>query len=284
MGASVQSNMEKIMPDAQTQQIPRKVVVVEKIKRRPMSRPLEASTQAAVPQRDVKFPRCDAAVRKMESDEWELAEAILAECSEPGENGVRNESSAKMKAMRQEIATNPGRELSFERIRKLRKVASAFPPGRRRPGVSLEGHLAAGTPETLDRLVKAAAPAGTALTREYIRQQKHPAEKAELDQQKAERRRQREDERAALQNVCKHLERQRDDLAQKYADACRSAGKDPEPVAPPLAPEDERSLTVAEELERAVQRLLAAHGFDPEADHIKKATRDFVSAVLAQAQ
>ena len=236
-----------------------------------------------MPQAGVKFPRCDAAVRKREVSEWDLADAIVAECSETGDDGVRNKSYALMEAMRQEIATNHGVDLSFERIRSLRKVASAFPPERRRPAVSLEGHLEAGTPETLDKLVKA-APAGTTITRKYIQQQKHPAEKAELDQQKAERRRQREDERAALQNVCKHLERQRDDLAQKYADACRSLGKDPEPVAPPLAPEDERSLTVAEDLEQAIGMVLIARGFDPKADHIKKAIGDFVSAVLAQAQ
>ena len=133
-----------------------KSIIVEKIKRRPMSRPLEASTQAAVPQRDVKFPLCDAAVRKMEGGKWELADAILAECSEPGEDGVRNESYAEMMAMRQEIASTSGVDLSLERIRKLRKVASAFPAGRRRPGVSVEGHLEAGTPEALDELIKAA--------------------------------------------------------------------------------------------------------------------------------
>jgi hypothetical protein len=106
-------------------------------------------TNAAVA--EVKFPRCDAAVRTRDGSEWELADAILAECCEPGEDGVRNESYAQMEAMRQEIAANHGVQLSFERIRKLRKVASAFPPGRRRPGVSLEGHLEAGTPEALGR-------------------------------------------------------------------------------------------------------------------------------------
>ena len=103
---------------------------------------------------EIKFPRCDAAVRKTVGGEWDLADAILAECSETGEDGVRNGSYAKMEAMREEIATNHGVELSFERIRKLRKVASAFPPGRRRPAVSLEGHLEAGTPEALDAFIE----------------------------------------------------------------------------------------------------------------------------------
>ena len=84
---------------------------------------------------EIKFPRCDAAVQKIESGGWDLADAIVAECSETGDDGVRNESYALMNAMRDEIAKNRGVELSFERIRKLRKAASAFPPGRRRPGL-----------------------------------------------------------------------------------------------------------------------------------------------------
>jgi hypothetical protein len=265
-----------------------KSITTEKIKRRPTSWPLKATTKGALPQpaddnSGVEFPRCNAAVRKMEGGEWELADAIVAECSDPGPDGVRDESYARINAMREEIAKNHGIDLSFERVRKLRKVAAAFLPGRRRPAVSLEAHVEAGSPEALDDIINR-TPAGTALTRQYIRQQKDPAKKAKQDQEKAERRRQREDERAALQNVCKHLERQRDDLAQKYADACRSVGKDHEPVAPPLAPEDERSLTVAEDLEPAIGMVLIARGFDPKADHIKKAIGDFVSAMLAQAQ
>ena len=40
---------------------------------------------------EIKFPRCDAAVRKRDGTEWEFADAILAECCETGEDGVRNE-------------------------------------------------------------------------------------------------------------------------------------------------------------------------------------------------
>jgi hypothetical protein len=94
---------------------------------------------------EIKFPRCDAAIQSIDSGDWDLADAIVAECSETGDDGVRNESYALMDAMRDEIARNRGVELSFERIRKLRKVASAFPPGRRRPAVSLDGHLEAGS-------------------------------------------------------------------------------------------------------------------------------------------
>ena len=210
----------------------------------PVPRPLGASTQAAVQQtrtrNEVKFPLCDAAVQKIDSGGWELADAIVAECSETGDDGVRNESYAKMKAMREEIAKNHGVELSFERIRKLRKVASAFPPGRRRPGaVSLEGHLEAGTPDVLDELINS-APNGTTLTRAYIRERKHPTEKAEQDQQKAERRQQKEDQRTALQNICRQLERKKEKLVrekeereQQYTALCRSIGKEPEPISPP---------------------------------------------------
>jgi hypothetical protein len=231
----------------------------------------------------VKFPRCDAAVRKREGDEWELADAILAECSEPGEDGVKNESYAKMETMREEIAKNHGVDLSFERIRKLRKVASAFPPGRRRPGISVEGHLEAGTPKVLDALVNS-APKGAALTRQLIRQLKYPAEKAEQNQQKAERHHQVKDQRKALQNVCRQLERENEQLRLRYTDVCRTNGKEPEPFSPPLSPEDEPSLTVAEDLAQSVRVLLMSRGFDPTADNLTQAIADFVKAVLAQQQ
>jgi hypothetical protein len=243
-----------------------------------MVMPIEKATTAIV-----HFPLCDAAVRKMERNEWDLADAILAECFEPGEDGVQNGSQAKMEAMRDEIAKNHGIELSVVRIRKLRKVASAFPADRRRPGVSLEGHLEAGTPEALDALIKG-APNGTALTREYIRRLKHPDEKAEQDQQADERRRQVDDHRKALQNVCRQLEQENEQLRLRYTDVCRTNGKEPEPFSPPLVPEDDPSLSVADDLARSVRALLTSRGFDPAADIIKQAIADFVKAVLAQQQ
>jgi hypothetical protein len=111
---------------------------------------------------EVKFPRCNAAVCKRDASEWNLADAILAECSQTGEDGVRNGSYAKINAMREEIAQNHGIDLSFERVRKLRKVAAAFPPGRRRPAVSLESHLEAGTTEALDDVINR-TPGGVAV-------------------------------------------------------------------------------------------------------------------------
>lgn len=230
---------------------------------------------------EVKFPLCDVAVRKKEGSEWELADAIVAECSEVGENGARNGSNAKMKAMREEIAKNHAVELSLERIRKLRQVASAFLPGRRRPAVSLEGHLEAGAPEALDAFINS-APNGTHMTREYIRRLKHPAEKAGQDQQKVERRRQIEDQRKALQNLCRQLEREKEEREQRYMAVCHSVGKEPEPFSPPLAPEDEPSRTVAQDLEQGLRALLMARGFDPKADNMERAIDEFVRAVLAQ--
>jgi hypothetical protein len=309
------------MTGTQAQQIS-KNVIVEKTKRQPMSRPVTKGTvrQAAdynLPDRgpladatatinpgsesaladnsreldadactknanaEIEFPRCDAAIRTKEGGEWDLAYAILDECSETGADGLQNGSYAKMKAMRDEIAKNHGVDLSFERIRKLRKVASAFPPGRGRPGVSLEAHLEAGTPEALEAFINS-APAGTALTRDYIRQQKCPREEAEQDQQKAERRRQVEDQRTALQNLCRQLERETEEREQRYADLCRSVGKEPEPFSPPLATEDEPSRTVAEDLEQGLRVLVMARGFDPNADNVKRAIEEFVRAVAAQ--
>ena len=257
-----------------------------KVKPRPVSQTPAASTQAAVQEAGncnaVEFPLCDAAVRKIDSGDWDLADAIVAECSETGDDGVRNESYPKMEGMRQEIAANHGVHLSFERIRKLRKVASAFPPGRRRPAVSLEGHLEAGTPEALDAFIKSAA--GTPLTCSYIRQLKRPTERVEQDQQKAERRHQKEDQRTALQNICRQLERATEEREQRYVALCRSVGKEPEPFSPPLSPQNEPSLTVAEDLEQALRVLLTVRGFDLKVDNIKRAIEEFVRAVLAQQQ
>ena len=239
---------------------------------------------------ELQFPLCDAAVQKIDSGDWDLADAILAECSETGDAGVRNELHALMKAMRDEIAKNRGVALSFERVRKLRKVASAFPAGRRRPGVSLEAHLEAGTPDALDAFISD-APSGTSLTRNYIRGLKHPDEKAEQDQQKTERRRQIVDQRTALQKLCREQEmkadklmREKEELEQRYTTVCRSLGKEPEPISPALVPEGEPPLTVAEDLERAIAILLIARGFDPKADQLKRAIGDLVKAALVQAQ
>jgi hypothetical protein len=236
---------------------------------------------------EIKFPLCDTAVQKIDSGGWDLADAIVAECSETGGDGVRNESYAKLKAMRQEIAANHGVHLSFERIRKLRKVASTFPPGRRRPSVSLEAHLEAGTPEALDTFINS-APSGTPLTCSYIRRLKHPTERVEQDQEKAERRHQKEDQRTALQNQCREQERQTENLVREnnererqYTALCRSIGKEPEPISS-LLPDEEPPLSVAEDLEQALRFLLMARGFDPAA--LKKAIADFVDTVLAQGQ
>jgi hypothetical protein len=285
-----------------------KGTVVERVKRQPTAKVVASdleATQAShepMPQTTeaedgreshervgaVMFPLCDAAVRKTNGGEWELADAILAECSDPGENGVRNGSQAKMKEMQEEIAKNHGVELSVVRISKLRRAASTFPAGRRRPGVSLEGHLTAGTPEALDEFIKS-APKGTALTCKYIRQQKYPTEKADQDQQKAERRLQEADHQKALQGFCRQLEcekeqlgAEKDEYKQRYVEQCGTLGKEPEPLAPPLAPEDQPELTVAEDLTQGLRGFLLSRGFDLAADNIKLAIADFVKAVLAQ--
>lgn len=237
----------------------------------------------------VMFPLCDAAVRKTEGSEWELADAILAECSEPGENGVRNGSQAKMEAMRDEIAKNHGVERSVVRIRKLRTAAWTFPADRRRPGVSLEGHLTAKTPEALDALI-IGAPKGTALTLAFIRQQlKHPTEKAEQDQQKAERRHQEVDNLKALQGFCRQQEREkeqlgaeRDEYKQRYVGQCGTLSIEPEPLAPPLALEDQPELTVAEDLTQGLRGFLLSRGLDPAADKYKQAMADFVQVLVGQ--
>jgi hypothetical protein len=225
----------------------------------------------------IAFPRCDAAVRNREVSEWALADAILAECSETGADGVKNHSYAKIEAMREEIAKNHGRTLTFERIRKLRKAGSAFPPGRRRPGVSLEGHLEAGTPEALDQIINN-SPVNTAITRKFIRQVKRP-DGAEQDNLKEERRLQVEDHRKALQDQYRQLERKNELLQQRYADLCLNTGKEPEPLPPPLPQEGRATRTVAEDLEHSLRMLLMSRGFDPTADNVKRAIQALVTAL-----
>ena len=75
---------------------------------------------------------------------------------------------------------------------------------------------------------------------------------------------------------------ERDDREQRYTALCREMGKEPEPLSPPLSPEDEPSLTAAEDLQRGLQSFLMTRGFDHEADNIKQAIADFVKAVLAR--
>jgi hypothetical protein len=114
---------------------------------------------------------------------------------------------------------------------------------------------------------------------------KPETEQAERDQLKAERRHQIEDQRTAWENLCRQQEREKERLMreveareQQYSDLCRGVGREPEPFSPPLAPDD--GITAAEDLERALQLLLVARGFDPKADNINKAMTDFVNAVL----
>ena len=266
------------------EQIRSEPVTVEKVKSQipwNSSGPgISAATRRPDDSNAVRYPRCDAAMRNMEAGEWQLADAIVEECSETGESGVKNESYAKMEAMRAEIARNHGIDLSLERIRKLRKVASAFPAGRRRPAVSLESHLEAGTPEALDTFIKSAN--GAALTRQLIRSLKHPVEDGMQARQKDERRHQVEDHRKALQGLCRQLEQEKEEREQRYAELCREMGKEPQPFSAPLVPEDGPTLTVGEELERSIRALLLSRGFDPADDNTKRAIDEFVKAILAQ--
>ena len=88
----------------------------------------------------------------------------------------------------------PRRGTVFRTNPELRKAASAFPPGCRRPAVSLEGHLEAGTPDVLDELINSAAEGhlSRALTFGSLSTR---SEKVKQDQQKAERRHQKDDQR-----------------------------------------------------------------------------------------
>jgi hypothetical protein len=229
---------------------------------------------------ELRFPRCDAAVRTLTHDTWELADAIVAECSEPGPNGVRNDSHAKINAMREEIARNHGIDLSFERVRKLRKVAAAFPPGRRRPAVCLEAHLEAGSPQALDDTINRTPP-GVAITRAHVRSLTHPNEAEEKEKRNDERRHQIADQRLALQNICRDLGRQRDEREAQYLTLCRELGREPVPFDP-VSAKDASPTSLAEDLDQSLRALLLARGFDPTTAEVTVAIDHLVQVALAQ--
>jgi len=227
----------------------------------------------------VEFPLCHAAVKNIERDEWVLADAILAECSEPGLNGVRTGSYSKMEKMRAEIIRNHGVELSFERVRKLRKVASAFPAGRRRPGeASLEAHLEAGSPEELDELILKTP--NIVLTVSFIREAKSLEQKAQ---------RQREDEERRIQTQEKRDDQQRrvatgavdEHLEQSSTDTDGSAAAKPTPVSPPAPNNEEPSRGGVEALTEELRDWVKSHNGDPEADTVRRAIQTLVAAVAS---
>jgi hypothetical protein len=240
---------------------------------------MPAATAAAV-----EFPLCHAAVENIKCDTWALADAILAECSEPGPNGVRTGSNAGMEKMRAEIARNHGIELSFERVRKLRKAASTFPAGRRRPGeASLEAHLEAGTPDKLDELIRKTP--GTALTVSCIRQAKSPEEKAQREKEDEERRTQTREKQDALQDHHDQRQRASEHLEESSTGLDRSAAAKPPEVSPPAPKKEETPRGGAEALTEALRVLVKAHGIDPGADKVRRAIQTFVAAVTpAQAK
>ena len=87
-----------------------------------------------------------------------------------------------------------------------------------------------------------------------------------------------------MQNLCRRTaNEEKEEREQRYTDLCRSVGKEPEPFSPPLAPENEPSLTVAEDLERALRRAADVTRIRSRS-HLKQAIADFVAAVLAQQQ
>ena len=125
-------------------------------------------------------PKSNFRVAMLQSEDdsggWELADAILAECCETGDDGVRNESYAKMKAMRQEIAAKPRRRTVVRAGPKASESRLVFPPGRRRPGVSLDGHLEAGTPDVLDELINSAPNGAPSRANTFAGGSTHPRE------------------------------------------------------------------------------------------------------------
>jgi len=120
-----------------------------------------------------KFPGVLDAIREADQTNWELGDALLAECGpHDGERGLKE--AAK------ELAEHSSAELSVPKLARLRRVAEAFPPNRRYP-LPWKLHEAARSPRFLDLVVRLARRTGQPVTKrliEAIRQEQHKRDEA----------------------------------------------------------------------------------------------------------
>ncbi len=116
---------------------------------------------------ETNFPRCMKAGKRVDVDQWALADALLKE-AEDKDTGPRG-----LKAVVADFA-NLGLEYEPRYLRMLRQAAETFPPPRRydgehhTPQVVLRAHIAAGNPDTLDVIVRAARKDDRKVTLEYV--------------------------------------------------------------------------------------------------------------------
>jgi hypothetical protein len=101
----------------------------------------------------IEFPLTLAAVQAGDKSQWNIGNALLKEI-EPSKTGVNDKSFKKFVACSEMLASQ-GFNLSPSTLRNLRDVTAAFPAARRRGGVGVSIHQAAGTPDNLDQAIEA---------------------------------------------------------------------------------------------------------------------------------
>jgi hypothetical protein len=103
-----------------------------------------------------------AAVRDLDSSNWEIGDALLAECGPPGNNEILRKASAY-------LLEEGGVEYDVERLSELRRVAYAFPVSERRAEYCWVIHREAGSPEMLAWII-AGTPKGTVIDLRHVKE------------------------------------------------------------------------------------------------------------------
>jgi len=101
----------------------------------------------------MKFPKVVEAVAAMEKSQWRIGDALLAEIP-MGKDSSHNEALAELEECAEELSRR-GFDLTPQTLANYRYIANAFPPSRRRDGISWNSHRDAGTPDMLDAMGRA---------------------------------------------------------------------------------------------------------------------------------
>jgi hypothetical protein len=102
---------------------------------------------------------------------WVIGDLLNKVVGAPGKDGAHNGSNVVLKRIAAELQRALGeraRQFGFEYLRQLRKVAQAFLPGSRVPGLPWAVHRAAGDSVTLQKAHKAAQKSNRDLTVQFV--------------------------------------------------------------------------------------------------------------------
>ena len=105
---------------------------------------------------NLRFPRIVRAAKAYDISQWDLADALLKDATEKNLDAV----AAELK--------EHGIEVTTRYLDLLRQTAETFPPDRRHEKVAFRAHIAAGNPDSLDVIVKAARKDGTTVSLDFV--------------------------------------------------------------------------------------------------------------------